>query len=205
MKTFGNLLTYKEKFFDLWAPNYDFVLTTVFYQAIHKRLLEYVELPERPNVLDLGCGTGRLLNRLASKFPNLQGTGLDLSTQMLRQARQRNQHHPRLVFVRGYAESLPFANNQFDAVFNTISFLHYANPETVFAEVSRILCDRGKFYLVDWVGTQSISSLLSKAKISFYNSQQRANLGENTGLKCLGHYYLLGAVLLTVFTPNKNE
>ncbi|MCU0532667.1 MAG: class I SAM-dependent methyltransferase [Hydrococcus sp. Prado102] len=205
MKTFGNLLTDKEKFFDLWAPNYDFVLTTVFYQAIHKRLLEYVELPERPNVLDLGCGTGRLLNRLASKFPNLQGTGLDLSTQMLRQARQRNQHHPRLVFVRGYAESLPFANNQFDAVFNTISFLHYANPETVFAEVSRILCDRGKFYLVDWVGTQSISSLLSKAKISFYNSQQRANLGENTGLKCLGHYYLLGAVLLTVFTPNKNE
>jgi ubiquinone/menaquinone biosynthesis C-methylase UbiE len=203
MKTLDNFLTNKEKFFDLWAPNYDFLLTTVFYQAVHKRLLEYVELREQPNVLDLGCGTGRLLNRLASKFPNLQGTGLDLSTQMLHQARQRNQHHPRLIFVRGNAESLPFANSQFDAVFNTISFLHYANPETVFAEVSRVLCHGGKFYLVDWVETQSISSFLSKAKISFYNPQKREKLGQNAGLKCLGHYYLLGAVLLTVFTPNK--
>jgi ubiquinone/menaquinone biosynthesis C-methylase UbiE len=205
MKTLDNFLTNKQKFFDLWAPNYDFLLTTVFYQAVHKRLLEYVELPERPNVLDLGCGTGRLLNRLASKFPNLQGTGLDLSTQMLHQARRRNQHHPRLIFVRGNAESLPFANGQFDAVFNTISFLHYANPETVFAEVSRVLCDRGKFYLVDWIGTQSISSFLSKAKISFYSPQQREKLGQSAGLKSLGHYHLLGAVLLTVFTPDKDE
>jgi ubiquinone/menaquinone biosynthesis C-methylase UbiE len=205
MKTLDNFLTNKEKFFDLWAPNYDFLLTTVFYQAVHKRLLEYVELPERPNVLDLGCGTGRLLNRLASKFSNLQGTGLDLSTQMLHQARQHNQHHPRLIFVRGNAESLPFASSQFDAVFNTISFLHYPNPETVFAEVSRVLCNGGKFYLVDWVGTQSISSFLSKAKIKFYNPQQREKLGQKSGLKCLGHYYLLGAVLLTVFTYRKDE
>jgi ubiquinone/menaquinone biosynthesis C-methylase UbiE len=205
MKTLDNFLTNKEKFFDRWAPNSDLILTTVFYQAIHKRLLEYIELPERPNVLDLGCGTGRLLNRLASNFPNLQGTGLDLSTQMLHQARQRNQHHPRLIFVRGNAESLPFASGQFDAVFNTISFLHYSNPETVFAEVSKVLCDRGKFYLVDWIGTQSISSFLSKAKISFYTPQQRERLGQDTGLKCLGHYYLLGAVLLTVFMAAKDE
>ncbi len=83
------LISNKEKFFDRWAPNYDFLLTSVFYQAVHKRLIEYVELPEQPNVLDLGCGTGRLLNRLATEFPALQGTGLDLSAEMLHQARQR--------------------------------------------------------------------------------------------------------------------
>ncbi|AFY78786.1 MAG: class I SAM-dependent methyltransferase [Hydrococcus sp. C42_A2020_068] len=193
----NNIFESKEKLFDRWAPNYDFLLTTVFYQAVHKRLLEYVKLPERPNVLDLGCGTGRLLNRLADRFPELQGTGLDLSTQMLRQARQRNQHRPRLIFVRGNAESLPFADNQFDAVFNTISFLHYPNPERVFAQVNRVLRPQGYFYLVDWAFDRRLS--ISQVNIRFYSPQQREQLGATVGLKCLGHYYLLSKVLLTIF------
>lgn len=69
----------KEKFFDCWAPHYDFPLMSVFYQAVHKRLLEYTELSNQPHVLvDFGCATGRLLNRLAAQFPTLRGTGLDL-------------------------------------------------------------------------------------------------------------------------------
>ncbi|HEY9876748.1 MAG TPA: class I SAM-dependent methyltransferase, partial [Candidatus Obscuribacterales bacterium] len=122
----------KEKFFDLWAPNYDFLFLSVFYQAVHKRLLEYVNLPDRANVLDIGCGTGRLLDRLATQFPQMRGTGLDLSTEMLHQARERNRHHPRLIYIQGNAEALPFADGQFDAVFNTLSFLHYPKPEQVF-------------------------------------------------------------------------
>lgn len=143
-------LNNKEKFFDLWAPNYDFLLTTVFYQAVHKRLLEYVELPNPPCVLDLGCGTGRLLHRLATQFPALQGTGLDLSAQMLHQAQQLNQHWVRLIYKQGNAESLPFVDCRFDAVFNTLSFLHYPNPQQVFSEVSRVLRPDGRFYLVDY-------------------------------------------------------
>ncbi|MBV8887846.1 MAG: class I SAM-dependent methyltransferase [Chroococcidiopsidaceae cyanobacterium CP_BM_RX_35] len=127
----------KQQFFDWWAPNYDFLFVSVFYQAIHKRLLEYVELAAQPNVLDLGCGTGRLLNRLATQFLDLKGTGLDLSTEMLRQARHHNHHHPRLIYVQGNAETMPFDNEQFNAVFNTLSFLHYSQPEQLFLEVSR--------------------------------------------------------------------
>lgn len=194
----NNIFQNKEKLFDRWAPYYDFLLTTVFYQAIHKRLLEYVKLSDRPHVLDLGCGTGRLLNRLAKQFPNLQGTGLDLSTQMLRQARESNQHHPRLIFIQGNAESLPFADGQFDTVFNTISFLHYPNPERVFAEISRVLPWQGQFYLVDWANFLNISSI-SSAKIGFYNARQREILGKNSSLECLEHHYLFSRVMLTIF------
>jgi ubiquinone/menaquinone biosynthesis C-methylase UbiE len=197
-----DIFSNKEKFFDLWAPNYDFLFTTVFYQAVHKRLLEYVELPEQPNVLDLGCGTGRLLNRLATQFPTLRGTGLDLSAKMLHQAQQGNRHGERLVYKQGNAESLPFAESQFDAVFNTLSFLHYPNPQQVFQEVNRVLCPSGKFYLVDftvreWKGANSLP--LSPGGIQFYSTQQREQFGLVAHLKCLGHYYLLGSVVLSIF------
>lgn len=93
-----DLFSQKKTFFDRWAPNYDFLLTTIFYQSVHRRLLSYVSLPEGAKILDLGCGTGRLLERLASQFPDLTGIGLDLSPEMLRQAREKNQHHPRLIY-----------------------------------------------------------------------------------------------------------
>ena len=68
-----NKTSVKQTFFDLWAPSYDWLFPSIVYQAIHKRLLEYVDLSNSANVLDLGCGTGKLLHRLAVNFPTLQG------------------------------------------------------------------------------------------------------------------------------------
>ncbi|MFM2060530.1 MAG: hypothetical protein RLZZ507_200 [Cyanobacteriota bacterium] len=191
----------KKQLFDRWAPSYDWTFPSFIYQAIHKRLISKIELPANANVLDLGCGTGRLLNRLASQFPNLRGTGLDLSPQMLRVARQSNQHRPRLIYLEGNAELLPFAEGQFDAVFNTISFLHYSQPERVLSEVARVLAAGGRFYLVDITANNLASQLManSPASVKFYHQEQREKLGSNAGLLCLGHYYLLGPVLLTIF------
>jgi ubiquinone/menaquinone biosynthesis C-methylase UbiE len=196
----------KQTFFDKWAPNYDFVLVSVFYQSLHRRLLDYLTLPERAQVLDLGCGTGKLLDRLADRFPDLQGMGIDLSPEMLRQARQSNRHHPRLIYVRGNAEDLPCGAEQFDAVFNTISFLHYQHPDRVFAEVSRVLKPGGKFYLVDYVPqtSETIQQVpLTPGGAKFYSREQRAKLGNSVGLTCVSHHNLLGRVLLTIFEKFK--
>ncbi|MBD2357093.1 class I SAM-dependent methyltransferase [Tolypothrix sp. FACHB-123] len=198
----NDFITNKKQAFDLWAPSYDWLLPSVFYQSIHKRLLEYVDLPPQPHVLDLGCGTGRLLDRLAAKFPDLWGTGLDLSQKMVRVARQSNRHRPRLIFVEGKAESLPFADGQFNAVFNTISFLHYLEPKQIFSEVSRVLSPDGRFYLVDTTAKSQPElnvTLGALGKVKFYSPQQRELMGATAGLACVGHYYLLGPVLLTIF------
>ncbi|NWF61661.1 MAG: class I SAM-dependent methyltransferase [Fischerella sp.] len=197
-----DLLNNKKQLFDRWAPSYDWLFPSVFYQAIHKRLLEYVDLPSHSYVLDLGCGTGRLLDRLATHFPDLYGTGLDLSPQMLRVARQKNRHHPRLIYIEGKAESLPFANGQFDAVFNTLSFLHYLQPEVVFAEVARVLKTSGRFYLADiTLKSQAESQLMpiTSGGVRFYSPKNREFLGCSAGLECVGNNYLLGPVLLTIF------
>ncbi|QSJ20413.1 class I SAM-dependent methyltransferase [Nostoc sp. UHCC 0702] len=197
-----NFLRNKKLVFDTWAPSYDWLFPSVIYQAIHKRLLQYIDLPERANVLDIGCGTGRLLERLATQFTDLRGTGLDLSPNMLQVARLSNRHHPRLIFLEGKAESLPFAEGQFNAVFSSISFLHYLEPLQVLSEVARVLVPGGRFYLVD-ISTKidNLPQLLqvSPFRIRLYSPNQRELLGSSAGLLSLSHHYLLGPVLLTIF------
>ena len=198
----NNMINNKKELFDRWANSYDWTFPSFIYQAIHQRLITEIELLPHANVLDLGCGTGRLLDRLANQFPEITATGLDLSPQMLRVARQNNRHRPRLIYLEGNAEHLPFAEGQFDAVFNTISFLHYPQPEQVLNEVARVLSPGGKFYLVDITFNNSSLCQItphSPTGIRFYSQKQREEMGNNAGLNCVGHYDLLGFVLLTVF------
>jgi ubiquinone/menaquinone biosynthesis C-methylase UbiE len=198
----SNFLRNKKRLFDQWAPRYDWLFPSVIYQAIHKRLLEYVDLPQGANLLDIGCGTGKLLNRLLSKFPDVRGTGLDLSPEMLRMARQSDRHRPRLIYIQGQAESLPFGEGQFDAVFSSISFLHYLQPEQVLREVARVLSPGGRFYLVDITTTKQTDPQvlpMSHGSIRFYSPQQRQLFGSSAGLLSVSHHYLLGPVLLTIF------
>lgn len=203
----NNFYRQKENLFNIWASYYDFLLTTVFYQGIHQRLLEYVELKENASFLDLGCGTGKLMNRLAKKFPTVRGIGLDLSPSMLKQARSKNQYRDRLIFVRGMAESLSFADEQFDAVFCTMSFLHYPHPQSVFEQVSRVLADGGCFYLVDaYRGENNVSSSIPWiGEMKLYNRQQREKLGKQANLSCLAHQHLLPGILLTIFGSSKKQ
>jgi len=192
----------KRKLFNLWAPFYDLLLPSVFYQALHVRLLDYLTLPPKPWVLDLGCGTGKLLKRLAKTFPELYGIGLDASPEMLRQARNDRRFSPRLIYIEGDATRLPTANQQFDAVFNTISFLHYPQPKQVLSEVYRTLKPQGKYYLVDfvWGGEENqVEVSMGSGKVRLYSLAKREELGKEVGFKTVEHHWLLASVALTIF------
>lgn len=192
----------KQGFFDRWAPNYDIILTTPFYQAVHKRMLTYADFPADGYVLDLGCGTGKLFKRLGKLYPQLNGSGLDLSPEMIAQAQTKNIHGDRLRFSLGNAEAQPFDDNTFDAVFNTISFLHYPNPETVLTEVQRVLKPGGKFYLADYGKGELLqggSFPFSPGGLRFYSRDERTEMGNKVGLTTLAHHYLMFGVLLTIW------
>lgn len=192
----------KQSFFDRWALNYDIILTTPFYQAVHKRMLTYVDIPAAGYVLDLGCGTGKLFKRLGKLYPQLKGSGLDLSPEMIAQAQTKNIHGDRFRFTLGNAEAQPFADNTFDAVFNTISFLHYPNPKTVLAEVQRVLKPGGRFYLADFGKGELIQGQavpFSPGGVCFYSRAERTKMGEQVGLEMVAHHYLMFGVLLTIW------
>ncbi len=77
--------------------------------------------------LDIPCGTGRIFSTLFSRSIRL--TGADLSLEMMQVARKKSRGIQSLNgFIRCDAETLPFHDNQFDAVFS-IRFLFHLPAE----------------------------------------------------------------------------
>jgi len=102
------------------------------------------------DLLDVGTGTGRILERLAPRVE--RGVGLDLSHEMLELARVRlSSPELRHCQVRhGDMYNLPFPGASFDVVvFHMV--LHFAdNPAAAMAEAARVLKPGGKLVLVDF-------------------------------------------------------
>ncbi|MDP9380889.1 MAG: class I SAM-dependent methyltransferase [Chloroflexota bacterium] len=99
-------------------------------------------------LLDLGCGVGRILARVATLSPKFAGTGVDLSLDVLRVARVRYS----LPTVRGDVRRLPFAASTFACamcVWTTYNYLSRdADRTAFFDECSRVL-ERGGLLFID--------------------------------------------------------
>jgi ubiquinone/menaquinone biosynthesis C-methylase UbiE len=91
-------------------------------------------------VLDIGCGTGNYTIAVADR--NVMAIGLDQSTLMLRRARAKE---PRIEWVAGQAEALPFADGSFAGAFCTMTLHHLHDFESVFAEMARVLRPGARF------------------------------------------------------------
>lgn len=101
-------------------------------------------------VLDVGCGTGAYSARLVGRHREQDVTGVDLSPEMLAEARRKTAEAPNVRFVRASAEALPFAEASFDGVVST-SALHYVeHPSVALAEAARVLRPGGRLVVVDW-------------------------------------------------------
>lgn len=198
----SNLYQQKQSLFDRWAGFYDLTLTSVFYQAVHRRLLDSIALPDHPYLLDLGCGTGKLFNRLAQERSDVTGLGIDLSPEMITQANRSNQAPERMAYQVGNAVAIALGNNSCDAVFNTITFLHYPEPEQVLAEVRRVLKPGGYYYLADfaprWATAPEVLAQ-GMSPIRFYSPAVREQLALQAGMTVVSQTWLLGPVLLTCF------
>lgn len=95
-------------------------------------------------VLDLACGDGVDANY----YRELGGevTGLDASEEMIELARNK---YPDVDFKIGFAEDLPYQDEEFDCVFSKYAIMTSADMKPIFNEVHRVLKPGGEFiYLV---------------------------------------------------------
>jgi SAM-dependent methyltransferase len=88
------------------------------------------------NALELGCGTGVFLQKVAAAGSRIRG--LDLSIDLLLKARDRVAVLPNVSLDRGNAEQLPYPNATFDTVYGS-SILHHLDLDAALSEAFRVL------------------------------------------------------------------
>lgn len=113
------------------------------------RLAERLSGESEAIVLDIGCGAGHASFIAAQHVKEV--VAYDLSEKMLAVVRstalERGYHH--LTTRRGYAESLPFDDAEFDMVISRYSAHHWHDLGSALREVHRVLKPGGKLIFMD--------------------------------------------------------
>ena len=123
-----------------------FSATREFNWADAEVLAEYIKPGSQ--VLDLGCGNGRLYQILAKK--QVKYVGLDQSAELIKLAKEKN---PGQEFVVGDMTSLDFSAQLFDAVIGIASFNHIPGQELqlkTLKEMARVLKPGGQILMTNW-------------------------------------------------------
>jgi ubiquinone/menaquinone biosynthesis C-methylase UbiE len=121
---------------------------------------------ERPLVLDVATGTGRVPVALLREGAGRWGAilGLDLSWGMLHRARAKLGQYGNVILVRYDARHLPFDDDTFDAVTCMESLEFMPRPLDVLAEMVRVLAPGGTLLVTNRVGREA--QLLPRRAIS---------------------------------------
>jgi demethylmenaquinone methyltransferase / 2-methoxy-6-polyprenyl-1,4-benzoquinol methylase len=138
---------------DLFAPlprHYDRVAAVLsFGQDPRWRhaMVEAVRATRNERVLDIATGTGLVAQELVRRY-GCEVVGLDQSPQMLSGAQARleadRELAERVTLVRGEAEQLPFADNEFDHLTFTYLLRYVEDPPATMRELARVVKPGGR-------------------------------------------------------------
>jgi len=138
-----------KKWFNKQAPVYDDT-NTILYSKYGKisceNIYNYLKDKDYHKLLDIGCGTGYLINMLSKDY-NAEYIGLDLSPEMIKQAKSKNIKNA--IFVEGRSDEIPFDDNTFNIVTCSQSFHHYPDTDKAMQEARRVLKPGGLYILSD--------------------------------------------------------
>ena len=97
--------------------------------------------------LDVGCGVGHTLRRIAPLVAF--AVGADATLEMMQAGRDSVVTAPNAAFAQTDASALPFADASFDLATCRLAAHHFTDPAAAFHDVARVLRRGGRLVLVD--------------------------------------------------------
>src|SRR6202165_5252723 len=139
--------------FNRWADEGEGAKMERHHLDITEKTMRRMDLRPGERILDLGCGSGgatRLLARMVGKGPQSFGqvVGVDISDEMVRQARSASKEFDNVMFVTGSAAQIPWEENFFDKVLSVESFYYYPDQERALAELFRVMAPQGRMFIL---------------------------------------------------------
>lgn len=141
--------------FDRIARRYDAmnrVLSFGMDRGWRKRTVHALQLGANPRVLDLATGTGDLAIDIARRHPDATVFGLDPSSEMLAIAKDKVGKRgldPRVSFVVGDAQVLPYADGEMDAATIAFGIRNVPDRPKALREMARVVKRGGRVAVLE--------------------------------------------------------
>ena len=135
-------------------------------------VFDQYDLPPEARIIEMACGRGDLWRANMRRIPaGWKITLTDFSEGMVTETKSRLADAPRLFeFKQVDIQSIPFEDEQFDAVIANHMLYHVPDKSKAFREVLRVLKPNGKFYTTT-VGENHMLELAQLVN-RFYGSEQ---------------------------------
>ncbi|MBU4501889.1 MAG: class I SAM-dependent methyltransferase [Nanoarchaeota archaeon] len=104
-----------------------------YYQSLKRLLNELVPDSDESTILEIGCGTGSLLDYLNPR----RGVGTDISKNMIGIARKKHRHKKNLSFEVSEAENITI-KEKFDFIILIDLIEHLGNPNSAISELRKV-------------------------------------------------------------------
>ncbi len=178
-------------FFDRWSRTYDQGRISGWFQYTQELTIGFLKLKPGSWVLDVGCGTGQAVLRLASLVPEGKACGIDISAGMIQQAKANapDTLQNKMEFVQASSDSIPYPDGQFDHLICTNSFHHYPDPIKALKEMQRVLKPGGQMVIFEnalelswytWLWDKLLR-FFEKGHVRYYTSSELGEMIKKAG------------------------
>jgi len=134
--------------FNEWARAGKGESMEVGHGPVGRQAIALMQVSMDSTVLDVGCGSGWASRLLADYAVNGRVTGIDISDEMVRLARESSRDYRNVSFEVASAEQLPFPDSEFTHAFSMESLYYYRNIPKALKEIQRVLKPGGAFFAV---------------------------------------------------------
>ena len=135
--------------FEIQAPNFESRTLNFAKEGYLDHTLSLIAPAKDDMILDVAAGTCVCGRSYAAHVSSV--VCLDATPSMLQIGKQEAEkaHLNNMVFVKGYAEELPFLDESFSIVSSRLAFHHFTDADAVFSEMVRVLKPGGKLVMID--------------------------------------------------------
>lgn len=117
-------------------------------------------------VLEVGCGVGYNSRNLATRFPDFEFVGVDLSPNHVKSATKEASKLSNIKFEHGDFHQLRFDGGSFDAAFAVECLCQGTDWPGAVAEVQRVLKSGGRFIVIDCFRKSAIENYDSDLQLA---------------------------------------
>lgn len=143
------------KYNNLWVQKYSLGPTR---REVLKIVLPLLKENNKLRILDIGCGTGQLVNEISKSYEDVNYFGIDVASNMISEAKSNNIKNKNIKFKTCGIEKFK-TKDKFDIIICTHAFPYFPNKEEILKKMYK-MCNKNANVIIVNSSTNSLKDLI---------------------------------------------